>query len=228
MARMLTEDDVEAGLIRGLFLSAGGSGRNQVAKHRSLAQMALDYGGVRLVSLGGIADDAFVVTAAGIGAPGIANWQTQLGLPFERVTLDLAKGEAARPAFRAKSRFARVPVLELKDGRTIVESAAIMLYLAEGTRFLPDDNYLRAEGTSWLTFEQADLLRALSLPRFYHGRRRSNGLAHRELSGGRVCRASQARRTADRSLPSWWMSATRSPTSARSATSRWRRRADTT
>lgn len=100
---------------------------------------------------------------------------TQLGLPFERVTLDLAKGEAADPAFRAKSRFARVPVLELEDGRTIVESAAIMLYLAEGTRFLPDDRYLRAEVTSWLTFEQADLLRALALPRFY----RMRGIADR-------------------------------------------------
>ena len=35
---------------------------------------------------------------------------------------------------------------------------------------LPDDRYLRAEVTSWLTFEQADLLRALALPRFYHMR----------------------------------------------------------
>lgn len=93
---------------------------------------------------------------------------TQLGLPFERVTLDLATGATADPAFRAKSRFARVPVLELEDGRTIVESAAIMFYLAEGTRLLPDDRFLRAEVMSWLTFEQADLLRALALPRFYH------------------------------------------------------------
>ena len=95
---------------------------------------------------------------------------TQLGIPFERITLDLAKGATGEPAFRAKSRFARIPVLELEDGRTIVESAAIMLYLAEGSRLLPDDRYLRAEVMSWLTFEQADLLRALALPRFYHMR----------------------------------------------------------
>lgn len=92
---------------------------------------------------------------------------TQLGIPFERVTLDLAKGATNDPAFRAKSRFARVPVLELEDGRAIVESAAIMFYLAEGSSLLPDDRYLRAEVMSWLTFEQADLLRALALPRFY-------------------------------------------------------------
>ena len=104
---------------------------------------------------------------------------TQLGLPFERVTLDLAKGATSDPAFRAKSRFARVPVLELEDGRTIVESAAIMLYLAEGTRFLPDNRFLRAEVTSWLTFEQADLMRALALPRVYRLRGVADEMAGR-------------------------------------------------
>lgn len=103
----------------------------------------------------------------------------QLGIPFERVTLDLAKGAAKEPAFRAKSRFARVPVLELDDGRTIVESDAIMLYLAQGTPFLPDDPYLRAEVTSWLFFEQADLLRALALPRFFHMRSVADQMAQK-------------------------------------------------
>jgi glutathione S-transferase len=104
---------------------------------------------------------------------------TQLGLPFERVTLDLAAGATKEAAFRAKSRFARIPVLELEDGRTIVESAAILLYLSEGTRFLHDDRFLRAEVTSWLTFEQADLLRALAYPRFYHMRGIADQMASR-------------------------------------------------
>lgn len=90
-----------------------------------------------------------------------------LGLPFERVTLDLATGATADPVFRGKSRFGRVPVVELEDGRTLVESSAILLYLAEGSRFLPDDRFLRAEVASWLFFEQADLMRPLALPRFY-------------------------------------------------------------
>jgi glutathione S-transferase len=92
----------------------------------------------------------------------------QLGLSFERVSLDLASGAAADPLFRAKSRFGRVPVLELEDGRTVVELSAILLYLAEGSPFLPDDRLLRAEIASWLFFEQADLMRPLALPRFYH------------------------------------------------------------
>lgn len=92
----------------------------------------------------------------------------QLGIPFERVTLDLATGATQEPAFKAKSRFARVPVLEYPDGRTLVESSAILLHLARGTPMLPSDPFAAAEVTSWLFFEQADLMRSLALPRFYN------------------------------------------------------------
>lgn len=74
MARTLTADDIEAGLIGGLFLSAGGSGRNAVDKNRGLGRMALEYGGVRLVSLDELDPEASIITATAIGAPGFANW----------------------------------------------------------------------------------------------------------------------------------------------------------
>ncbi len=74
MTRMLTADDLEAGLVSGLFLSAGGSGRSAVAKNRGLGQMALDYGGVRLVSLDELDPAAPIITATAVGAPGFANW----------------------------------------------------------------------------------------------------------------------------------------------------------
>ena len=74
MTRMLTNDDVEAGLVGGLFLSAGGSGRRAVEKNRGLGQMALDYGGVRLVTLDELDPAATVITATAVGAPGFANW----------------------------------------------------------------------------------------------------------------------------------------------------------
>lgn len=92
----------------------------------------------------------------------------QLARPFERVTLDLAKGEARAAEFGRKSRFARVPVLELEDGRTIVESGAILLYLADGTPYLPEDPYERAEVTSWLFFEQGDLQKSIAQCRVHH------------------------------------------------------------
>lgn len=92
----------------------------------------------------------------------------QLDIPFERVTIDLATGATHEPAFKAKSRFARVPVLEFPDGRTLIESSAILLHFARGTALLPADPFLETEVTSWLLFEQADLMRALALPRFYN------------------------------------------------------------
>lgn len=74
MARNLTMDDVEAGVVGGLFLSAGGSGRNAVEKNRNLGRMALDYGGVRLVGIEELEPQDLVITATAVGAPGFANW----------------------------------------------------------------------------------------------------------------------------------------------------------
>ncbi len=74
MARTLTQDDVEAGVLGGLFLSAGGSGRNAVEKNRGLGHMALDYGGVRLVGIEELDPQDLVITATAVGAPGFANW----------------------------------------------------------------------------------------------------------------------------------------------------------
>ncbi|MNK80903.1 Disulfide-bond oxidoreductase YfcG [compost metagenome] len=93
---------------------------------------------------------------------------SQLGLAYERITLDLQKGETREPAFGQISRFSRVPVLVLDDGRPIVESGAILLHLAQGTPYLPDDPYLEAEVMSWLFFEQADLQKAIAIPRVLH------------------------------------------------------------
>ena len=93
---------------------------------------------------------------------------SQLGLPYERVTLDIRKGDTHDPSFRRISRFARVPVLLLEDGRPIVESGAILVHLANGTPYLPEDPLLRADVLSWLFFEQADLQKNIATPRVLH------------------------------------------------------------
>lgn len=98
----------------------------------------------------------------------IRNFLNQLQLPFERHTLDLESGETKTDEFYKLNRFSRIPVLQLDDGRTIVESSAILLYLAEGTRFLPDDPYLRSQIVGWLFFEQGDIQRSIPLCRVYH------------------------------------------------------------
>jgi glutathione S-transferase len=78
----------------------------------------------------------------------------QLGRPYERVPVDIFAGESTTPAYRAKNPAGRTPVLELDSGATIAESNAILLYLGEGTPFVPEDLVQRARVWQWLFFEQ--------------------------------------------------------------------------
>ena len=80
---------------------------------------------------------------------------TQLGIPFERVEYDLARGETRTPEFLQKvNPNGRVPVLETGDGRFLPESGAILFYLADGTPYLPDGRFERAQVLQWMFFEQ--------------------------------------------------------------------------
>ena len=90
----------------------------------------------------------------------------QLELPFETVTLDLFHGETKRLEHLARNPDGRVPVLELDGGELIPESGAILLYLAEGTPFLPDDRLERARVHQWLFFEQNQFEPGLAVARF--------------------------------------------------------------
>jgi glutathione S-transferase len=79
---------------------------------------------------------------------------TQLGIAFERVELDILKGETRTPEFLAKFPNGRIPAVEMDDGRRLFESNAILWYFAEGTPLLPEDRFARARALQWLFFEQ--------------------------------------------------------------------------
>lgn len=72
MRRKFDNDDLEAALIGGLFLSAGGSGQGTADRHRVQGRMALDLGGVDFVSLDELPPESIIITATAIGAPGFA------------------------------------------------------------------------------------------------------------------------------------------------------------
>ena len=92
----------------------------------------------------------------------------QLGIPFERVTVDLFRGETRTEEHFARNPDGRVPVLELDSGETISESAAILVYLAEGTHLLPpaDDRLARARVNQALFFEQDRIESELGYARY--------------------------------------------------------------
>jgi glutathione S-transferase len=78
----------------------------------------------------------------------------KLGMPFTHVEVSSHTGDTRKPEYLAKNPNAMVPLLELDDGRRLAESNAILLYLGEGTRFVPKDRYERALAYQWLFFEQ--------------------------------------------------------------------------
>lgn len=77
-----------------------------------------------------------------------------LGVTFERIEIDILKGESRTPEFLLKNPNGRIPVLELDDGTCISESNAILFYLSEESAFLPSDRLLRARALEWMFFEQ--------------------------------------------------------------------------
>lgn len=77
-----------------------------------------------------------------------------LAQPHEWVVVDILKGETTQPAFLDKNANAKIPVLELEDGRCLAESNAILNYLAVGTVLEPADAFLRAKVQQWQFFEQ--------------------------------------------------------------------------
>jgi glutathione S-transferase len=78
----------------------------------------------------------------------------KLGVPYERVELDIDRKETRTPEFLAKNPNGRVPALELEGGVVLAESNAILWCLAEGTAYLPEDRLGRAQALQWMFFEQ--------------------------------------------------------------------------
>ena len=83
-----------------------------------------------------------------------------LGLPFERINIDLASAEHKRPAFLALNPFGQLPVIE--DGELVLaDSNSILVYLAlkhdaEG-QWLPRDPVGAARVQRWLSVAAGQL-----------------------------------------------------------------------
>ncbi|NES74333.1 MULTISPECIES: glutathione S-transferase family protein [Okeania] len=79
---------------------------------------------------------------------------TQLEIPFERIEIDITKGESRTPEFLQKNPNGKIPVLEIEPGKYLSESNAVLFYLSEGTKFLPTNKWEKAQVMQWLFFEQ--------------------------------------------------------------------------
>ena len=78
----------------------------------------------------------------------------RLGIPYEWIETNAFNGETRTAEFLKLNPAGQVPTIVLADGRTLAQSNAIMLHLAEGSDLIPRDAYHRAKMFEWLFWEQ--------------------------------------------------------------------------
>jgi glutathione S-transferase len=77
-----------------------------------------------------------------------------LGRRYERVAIDIFDGETLTDDYARINPLRTTPVLQTEDRRYLPESNAILVYLATGTQYLPDDPVELADVLRWLIYEQ--------------------------------------------------------------------------
>ena len=93
----------------------------------------------------------------------------QLHRPCRWIETDSSRGETRTPEYLALNPNGKVPMLVREDGGVLVESNAILHYLAEGSGFLPRDPWARAQALSWMFFEQYSHEPCIAVARFICG-----------------------------------------------------------
>ena len=75
-------------------------------------------------------------------------------------------GTTRTPDYLTMNPAGQVPTVVLEDGRTLAQSNAIILHLAEGSDLIPEDAYDRAKMLEWLFWEQYSHEPTIAVARF--------------------------------------------------------------
>src|ERR687888_1420767 len=89
-----------------------------------------------------------------------------LGRPYERVPVDIFAGDTLTDEYATDDPARTTPVLETDDGRYLLESNAILVYVTRGTPYLRDDPFELAQVVRWLVYEQTDVIPTIGGLRF--------------------------------------------------------------
>jgi glutathione S-transferase len=92
-----------------------------------------------------------------------------LGREYRWIETDSAHGATRTAEYLAKNPNGRVPMIELDDGRIMVESNAILFWLAEGTKYFSGDSWQRSQTLAWMFFEQYSHEPFIAVARFICG-----------------------------------------------------------
>jgi glutathione S-transferase len=92
-----------------------------------------------------------------------------LGLQYETVEVSVVDRSNRAELLGDLNPGLRVPTLVLDDGRPLAESNAILWYFGDGTAYVPDDPYERAQVLQWMFFEQYSHEPYIAVARFLLG-----------------------------------------------------------
>jgi len=121
-----------------------------------------------------------------------ARWVAErLGIPFEWIETNAFNGDTRTAEFLKLNPAGQVPTLVLGDGRTLAQSNAIMLHLAEGSDLIPRDAYMRAKMMEWLFWEQNshEIYIAVRIARVHYLKQREEALDPALLTRGKAALA---------------------------------------
>ena len=90
-----------------------------------------------------------------------------LGIEYKRREVDVIDRSNRAQLLGDLNPGLRVPTVVLDDGRPLAESDAILVYFAEGTEYLPEDRYERAQVLQWMFFEQYSHEPNIAVRRFW-------------------------------------------------------------
>jgi glutathione S-transferase len=125
-----------------------------------------------------------------------------LGLAYETVEMSVVDRSNRAEVLGGLNPGLRVPTLVLDDGRPLAESNAILWYFGDGTPYVPDEPYERAQTLQWMFFEQYSHEPYLAVARFlltYSGEpERFDRQRERLLAGGSAALEAMERHLVDR------------------------------
>src|SRR5256885_9853987 len=90
-----------------------------------------------------------------------------LAIPYERRELSVTDRSNRPEVLGGLNPALRVPTLVLDDGGVLAESNAILFYFAEGSDYLPDGRFERAQVLQWMFFEQYSHEPFIAVTRFW-------------------------------------------------------------
>ena len=90
----------------------------------------------------------------------------QLGIEYETIEMSVVDRSNRSEVLGDLNPGLRVPTVVLDDGRPLGESNAILWYFGDGTQYVPEDPYERAQVLQWQFFEQYSHEPAIAVARF--------------------------------------------------------------